>query len=78
MLVAWYSSATLVRTAALINLVIVAGVFYRARSWFPASAPFAQDAIGMNRDGKATLWGRVFVVVLTIVNVAITLLRSMN
>jgi hypothetical protein len=50
-------------------------VFYSGRFWFPSFAPNTKDPIGMDKDGRSRLWGRVFLVVLTIVNLAIPLLR---
>jgi len=56
--------------------MLVAGVvLYSGRFWFPSFAPFAKDAIGMGKDGKSKAWGRVFVVVATIVNLTINLLK---
>ena len=60
---------------ALPDLLVAGVVLYSGRFWFPSSAPFAKDAIGMDKDGKSRVWGRVFVVVLTIVNLAINLLQ---
>jgi len=60
---------------ALPNLLIVAVVLYSGRFWFPSFAPFAKDAIGMDKDGKSKIWGRVFVLVSTIINLAISLLQ---
>jgi hypothetical protein len=57
------------------NLLVAGVVLYSARFWFPSFAPFAKDAIGMDKDGRSRAWGRVFVVVLTIVNLAINLLQ---
>jgi len=60
---------------ALPNLLIVGAVLYSGRFWFPSFAPFAKDAIGMDKDGKSKLWGRVFVIVSTIINLTISLLQ---
>ena len=58
------------------NLLVVGVVLYGARFWFPSFAPFAKDAIGMDKDGRSRSWGRVFVVVITIVTLVINLLQS--
>ena len=63
---------------AISNLLVAGVVLYSARFWFPTSAPFAKDAIGIDKDGRSRAWGRVFVVVLTIVNLAINLLQLRN
>ena len=57
------------------DLVVAGVVLYSGRFWFPSFAPFAKDAIGMDKDGRSRAWGRVFVVVLTIVNLAINLFQ---
>jgi hypothetical protein len=57
------------------DLLVAGVVLYSGRFWFPSFAPFAKDAIGMDKDGKSKAWGRVFVIVLTIVTVAIKLLQ---
>jgi hypothetical protein len=57
------------------NLLLVGVVLYGARFWFPSFVPFAKDAIGMDKDGKSRAWGRVFVVAITIVTLAINLLQ---
>lgn len=64
--------------AAIPNLLVAGVVLYSGRFWFPAPAPYAQDSLGMDKDGKSRAWGRVFVVVLIIVNLAISLLQSSN
>ncbi len=61
--------------AAIPNLVVAGVVLYSGRFWFPSFAPFAKDAIGMDSDGRSRRWGRMFVVVLTIINLAISLLQ---
>jgi hypothetical protein len=61
--------------AAMLNLLVAAAVLYSARFWFPAFAPFAKDSIGMDKAGSGRTWGLVFVVVLTIANLAINLLQ---
>jgi hypothetical protein len=61
--------------SAIPDLVVAGVVLYSGRFWFPSFAPLAKDAIGMDKDGKSKLWGRVFVLVLTIVNVVINLLQ---
>jgi hypothetical protein len=60
---------------AITNLLVAGVILYSARPWFPSFAPFAKDALGMDKDGRSRTWGRVFVVVLTIVNLAIYLLQ---
>ncbi len=60
--------------AAYPNLLLVGVVLYNGRFWFPSAAPLAKDAIGMDKDGKSKMWGRVLVIVLTIVNFIISLL----
>lgn len=64
--------------AAIPNLLVVGVVLYSGRFWFPSPAPFVKDSLGMDRDGKSRAWGRVFVVVLIIVNLAISLLQLQN
>jgi hypothetical protein len=60
---------------ALPNLVVAGAVLYGGRFWFPSSAPSAKDAIGMDKDGRSKVWGRVFVVASTIISLAISLLQ---
>jgi len=57
------------------NLLVVGVVLYGARFWFPSIVPFAKDAIGMDKDGRSRTWGRVFVVAITIITLAINLLQ---
>lgn len=61
--------------SALPNLLVVGIVLYNGRFWFPSAAPLAEDAIGMDKDGKSKAWGRVFVIVLVVVNLLINLLQ---
>jgi hypothetical protein len=61
-------------TAVIPDLLIAGVVLYNGRFWFPSFAPVAKDAIGMDKDGRSKAWGRVFVIVFTIVNLAIALL----
>jgi TIR domain len=60
---------------ALPNLLVVGVVLYGARFWFPSFVPFAKDAIGMDKDGRSRAWGRVFVVAITVITLAISLLQ---
>jgi hypothetical protein len=57
------------------DLLVAGVVLYRARFWFPSFAPFAKDIIGMDKDGRSRAWGRVFVIVITILTVVIKLLQ---
>jgi hypothetical protein len=60
---------------ALPNAVIVGAVLYSGRFWFPAFAPLAKDAIGMDKDGKSKVWGRVFIIIVIIITLVINVLQ---
>jgi hypothetical protein len=58
------------------NAVIVGAVLYSGRFWFPSFTPPAKDAIGMDKDGRSKVWGRVFIIAVIVITLAITLLNS--
>jgi hypothetical protein len=60
---------------ALPNLAVVGVVLYSGRFWFPSFAPLAKDAIGMDKDGRSKVWGRVFMIAVIIITLVINLLQ---
>jgi hypothetical protein len=60
--------------AAIPDVLVAVVILYKSRFWFPSFAPFAKDALGMDKEGRNRAWGRVFVVIATIVILAMRLL----